>query len=331
MLCEASVFTCLAVLMEVPILSPEDTALVALVELLRSEGYQFTTVTPLTQARVNKRPGNEWASDLAGVFGWSRRFQPSLLPGQLFNLMSAADVLRPEVEGCRARIRVSSHGGQHFVHSAYPTLDENSVFFGPDSVRFVGAINRAFGSFRKPSMRVADIGCGAGPGGIAIASAASHAEVLMLDINPLALRYARVNAVANGVAAFAVHSDVLRNVDGSFDLIVSNPPYLIDAKSRAYRHGGGNLGEGLSLEILSQSISRLSPGGTLLLYTGSSIVAGLDRFSQAACDLLVGSKFDWSYEEIDPDVFGEELELPAYATADRIAAVVLTVTAGSPK
>jgi hypothetical protein len=31
------------------------------------------------------------------------------------------------------------------------------------------------------------------------------------------------------------------------------------------------------------------------------------------------------YEEIDPDVFGEELERPAYAHVDRIAAVGLTV------
>lgn len=246
--------------MEVPILSPEDMALLALVKLLRDEGYQFTTVTPLTQARVNKRPGNEWARDLVGVFGWSRRFHAGLLPGALLGLMGAAGVLHREAAGLRARIRVSSLGGQLFVHSAYPTLDENSVFFGPDTVRFVGAINRVLGTIKKTSMRVANIGCGAGPGAIAVASAARDAEVLMLDINALALRYARVNAAANGVAALAVNSDVLRDVGGSFNLIVSNPPYLIDAKARSYRHGGGHLGEGLSLEILRQSMSRLSPG-----------------------------------------------------------------------
>jgi hypothetical protein len=37
---------------------------------------------------------------------------------------------------------------------------------------------------------------------------------------------------------------------------------------------------------------------------------------------LYASRF--VYEEIDPDVFGEELDRPAYATADRIAAVGLT-------
>lgn len=35
--------------------------------------------------------------------------------------------------------------------------------------------------------------------------------------------------------------------------------------------------------------------------------------------------FQWPYEEIDPDIFGEELELPDYKTANRIAAVALTV------
>jgi hypothetical protein len=36
------------------------------------------------------------------------------------------------------------------------------------------------------------------------------------------------------------------------------------------------------------------------------------------------SDLRWSYEEIDPDVFGEELETATYSTVDRIAAVVLT-------
>ena len=195
-------------------MSPEDRALVALVDLLRDEGYQFTTVTPLTQARVNKRQGNEWARDLAGVFGWSRRFQPRLLPASLFNLMNAADVLETETDGFRARIRVSSLGGQLFVHSAYPTLAADSVFFGPDTVRFVGAVNHALGSKKKAVMRAADIGCGAGPGAIAIATEVPDAEVLMLDINDRALRYARVNALANHAAALALYSDVLRDVDG---------------------------------------------------------------------------------------------------------------------
>jgi hypothetical protein len=120
-------------------------------------------------------------------------------------------------------------------------------------------------------------------------------------------------------------SDVLAGVDGLFDLIVANPPYLIDPPARIYRHGGGALGEALSLRILRDSLPHLAPGGGLLLYTGSAIVGGDDLFGAAAGRVLAGSGLTWRYEELDPDVFGEELAVGAYAAADRIAAVLLTV------
>jgi hypothetical protein len=58
-------------------------------------------------------------------------------------------------------------------------------------------------------------------------------------------------------------------------------------------------------------------------------VGGIDRFKGACRELLEASNCSWSYDELDPDVFGEELEMPAYATVERIAAVVLTVSMGS--
>ena len=152
------------------------------------------------------------------------------------------------------------------------------------------------------------------------------ADVMLLDINATALRFARINAVANGVVARGVQSNILQNAHGSFDLIVSNPPYLIDEKERTYRHGGGLFGEGLALEILRQSMSRLAKDGMLLLYTGTAVVTGLDVFAAGCRDILGIGRMRWTYTEIDPDVFGEELETPAYADAERIAAVVLTVT-----
>ena len=60
-------------------------------------------------------------------------------------------------------------------------------------------------------------------------------------------------------------------VAGSFDLIISNPPYLVDPLARVYRHGGGELGSALSVEIAVQGVDRLAPGGRLLLYTGSGV------------------------------------------------------------
>jgi hypothetical protein len=48
------------------------------------------------------------------------------------------------------------------------------------------------------------------------------------------------------------------------------------------------------------------------------------REIESLCPLLHRYAREFSYEEIDPDVFGEELDRSAYAEADRIAVVGLT-------
>ena len=118
-------------------------------------------------------------------------------------------------------------------------------------------------------------------------------------------------------------SDVLHGVAGELDLIVANPPYMRDEAARAYRDGGGRFGEALSVRIVREALRRLAPGGTLLLYTGVAIVDGQDVFRAAIAELLTGSTHH--YEELDPDVFGEQLEQPGYEHVERIAAVGLTV------
>ncbi|WP_241671601.1 methyltransferase [Dankookia rubra] len=293
---------------------------------MRDAGYHFTTVTPNTHARVNVRPENAEAQCLADVFGWSRPFRPSLLPSPMLDIMEQGGVLVRDSRYCRSLVRVSTLDGELFFHSAFPTTDADSVFFGPDTYRFANAIRRALRERDRPVCRVVDIGCGAGPGGIVAAKVLPDAEVFMVDINEAALRLARVNVQLAGVTkAEARRSDLLTSLEGSFDLIVANPPYLVDPAQRAYRHGGGPLGADLSLAILDTALERLSLGGTLVLYTGAAVVNGEDPFRAAAADRLSRSGARWAYREMDPDVFGEELEAEAYRHADRIAAVVLTV------
>ncbi|MBK1660659.1 methyltransferase [Paracraurococcus ruber] len=311
-----------------PAFPPADAALLALAEAVRATGYRFTTVTPATQARVNARPEAAVARGLRDVFGWSRPFPEDLLPAGLFDLMRRAEVLAPAADGLwRSLVRLSTLQGALFLHSAHPTTAPDAVFFGPDTVRFADAIHQALAARQAPIRRAADIGCGAGPGGILVARAHPGAEVALLDINHAALRLARINAALAGTpGAVAMRSDLLAATTGAFDLIVSNPPYLLDPGRRAYRHGGGALGEGLSVAILDAALGRLAPGGTLVLYTGVAMVEGEDAFLAAAEGHLRGTRFAWDYREMDPDVFGEELEGGAYARADRIAAVVLTAT-----
>jgi SAM-dependent methyltransferase len=304
-------------------------ALARLGRLLRAAGYAFSTVTPATQVRVNAREGNDFAVGLAGVFGWSRPFRPEVVSAEILSAMRQANVLETEGALFRSSVRFSTLDDLLFVHSAFPSLAADAVFFGPDSVRFVQLIRRRLASFTQPLTRAVDIGCGAGPGAVAIARARPSASVSALDINESALRFASVNSDLNGVShVAAAHSDILRDIDGEFDLIVANPPYLIDPRRRAYRHGGGHYGEGLSLDILRQALPRLSDHGALVLYTGSAIRDGRDVFKTACLDILAEWDAEFSYEELDPDVFGEELETEAYGDVDRIAVVALTVNAG---
>lgn len=86
---------------------------------------------------------------------------------------------------------------------------------------------------------------------------------------------------------------------------------------------GGDLGRALSVKTGTQALQRLRSGGCLILYTGVVMVQGEDHFIRDMAPFLGDTGCTYTYEEIDPDVFGEELARPAYQGADRIAAVGL--------
>ena len=151
--------------------------------------------------------------------------------------------------------------------------------------------------------------------------------VTLTDINKSALELAKANEEArdargwSGLCEF-IQTSGLDNVPGDIDTIIANPPYIADPLRRAYRDGGGMHGAALSLDWARQAAERLQSGGALILYTGSAIVDGNDRFKPALLETL--SSFDVSYRELDPDVFGEELERPDYGAVERIAVVGVT-------
>jgi len=319
--------------MQEPLLDPE--ALVATGRWLAAQGYRFTTVSPATHARVNARAPGLQARSLRDVFGWSRPFAPGLLSADSMDSLQRRGLLAPAEDGLvRSRVRFSSVGELLFAHSAYPTLEADAVFFGPDTYRFVSLIEAELARQRLPAgARILDMGCGAGPGGIAAAQQAGalRPELVLADINAQALRHAAANAELAGVVRVELaQGDLFAAVDGQFDFVVSNPPYLNDSTQRTYRHGGGPWGGGLSERIVREGLPRLAPGGRLVLYTGAAMVDGTDPLLEALAPGLLAMGWPWTYRELDPDVFGEELEQPAYAGAERIAAVALVVQRPAP-
>lgn len=292
---------------------------------LQEMDYRFTTVTPASHERYLAKRGR--ARTLADIFGWNLPFAPQIMPDPLFELMQSADILTLGQHGWQSTLRWSTVDSLLLAHSGYPTKSDDAVFLGPDSYRFARTINSFLQRQDKLLRRVVDIGSGSGIGALLLARALPYAEVLALDINPKALHLSAINAqLAKAYNVQCRYSNQLHDVAGDFDLVVANPPYMLDPLARQYRHGGGNNGDGLSREIVTSSYDRLNPGGTLLLYTGVAIVGGQDPFYAWLKEQLRDMHCHWQYEEIDPDVFGEELLTNTYQHVDRIAVVQLTLT-----
>jgi methylase of polypeptide subunit release factors len=308
------------------LLTPAQSALLQLGRVLQRDGYDFVTISTPSHRRVNARSGNEQATDLRGVFGWSRPFSATLLSQEYMRLMREAGILDASEGQLRSALRASTLDGQLYFHSAFPTRARDAVFFGPDTYRYARVIRTALKE--QPSgqiQRAVDIGCGAGPGAVTLSMLLPHAEVWGVDINPKALELAEVNvALAGAGNVHCGYSDLLAGVDGEFDLIVANPPFMADASERIYCSGGGQLGEGLSVDIVDCALTRLAPGGRLLMYTCVAINGGNDPFRDRIGGMLNAAGLIWDYHELDPDVFGGELGSEKYQHTDRIAAVVLS-------
>lgn len=318
--------------------------LVQLLTILGEQGYRFTTVTPLSHHRfLTKNCAH--AKNLQDIFGWSMPFEMSILSPSLQRIIIEAELAQP-INGERdahdlqhshwkSAARVSSLGNDLLLHSAFPTSSADAVFFGPDTYRFARFIRQTLHHPHVPSqhnsgrpLRVLDIGCGSGAGALTVARSLRGRDfnLTLNDINPVALKYAQANMAAAELNANFLLGDVFTTDHGLFDLIISNPPYMKDSAGRAYRDGGDRLGLDFSLRLAQHCVRHLAPGGQLILYSGVAMTTQTDPFLDELTPLLTKTDCKWSYAEIDPDVFGEELEQPAYAAAHRIAAVGLVVT-----
>jgi hypothetical protein len=302
-------------------------ALLSLLEGLGEAGYRFTAVTPETHRRVLERAPGRIARDLRDVFGWSLPFEDGLLPPPIGEALDRGGMVSNEGRLWRSRVRVASAGDRLFLHSAYPTEEADSVFFGPDSYRYVRFLAAELPGL-GPVRRLVDVGAGSGVGAVMAARLLPGAGLTATDINPVALRFAQINARHAGVALETVEASGLDGVEGSIDLVIANPPFVADPAKRLYRDGGGMRGGQLSLDWALAAARRIEPGGTILLYTGSAIVEGRDALREALAERLPALACSLRYSEIDPDIFGELLDRPGYEDVERVAAVGAVIAKG---
>ena len=80
-------------------------------------------------------------------------------------------------------------------------------------------------NFNKP-VNIIDLGCGSGVIGITLAKELPNSSVTCLDISNDAIELTKKNADLLNVNISTMKGDMLSNVEGKFDIIVSNPPYI---------------------------------------------------------------------------------------------------------
>lgn len=296
-----------------------------LLRMLDGLDYAFLAPTPASHARVLERNGREVGDSLMDLLGWSLPCRSDKLPGAVLRALEQAGFLERRDDGLVAsRIRVSRVFGNLFIHSRFPTVEQDAVFLGPDSHRFGDYILRNIDGLADGA-RVLDYGAGAGVGGITAATHLPGAHLTLADINPAALALAGTNAAHAGIDFEVAQVHAPGDLARGFDLVVMHPPFMIDQERRAYRDGGDLFGGRVSLDWALGGIALLAPGGRLVMHTGVSIVEGRDVVHDALAAELPGEDYALDYRLLDPDIFGDELSSEAYAGVDRIAAVGLRI------
>lgn len=131
----------------------------------------------------------------------------------------------------------------------------------------------------KRGEKVLEIGCGSGIVSLHLASAG--AEVVCCDIDPKAVACAKHNAERNGIPVSVLESDLFSEVEGVFDTVVFNLPYLpVDEDGpMANAWSGGPTGLGPLGRLLDELPDRLRPGGSLVVVVSS--MTDMDSFHAA--------------------------------------------------
>lgn len=170
---------------------------------------------------------------------------------------------------------------------------------------------------RRPVRRVLDLCTGSGCLAVLAARAFPRASVEASDLSRAALAVAKKNVTRHGLEQRIrlVQSDLFNALQGRYDLIVTNPPYVREASMRRlpaeFRHeppsalSGGRDGLDIVHRILGQAGERLTPGGVLVCEVGDR-----QRALERACPQV---PFVWP----QPEVFVLEPSRTAVASGTR--------------
>ena len=173
--------------------------------------------------------------------------------------------------------------------------DKRAMIPRPETEELVELLLQS--TIRHPPSNILDVGTGSGVIALSLAAKFPKAQIHAVDVSEEALALARENAERLNLSG-RVHfleSNLLRNIDGAFDLVVANLPYISlqdrHLLSREVLHDpevalfGGAHGDELIRELIEQAPPHLRLGGLLALE------AGIGQ-AEALSDVLTQKKYD---------------------------------------
>ena len=206
------------------------------------------------------------------------------LPGLVQPLL-AAEILRPSTSSGHISALVdlrpyATDDGDFWVAADLtPNLDTQVRPIRPDHVLGVSAASSSLAqlTLRRPVGRALDLGTGCGVQSLHLAR---HADtVVATDLNPRALDLARITFALNQITVDLRPGNLYQPVAGErFDLIATNPPYVMAPPSAArltYREGGAT-GDGLVERVVVDGAAHLADGGVLQVLGSWAHVRGQD-------------------------------------------------------
>lgn len=143
---------------------------------------------------------------------------------------------------------------------------------------------------------VLDLCTGSGCIGISLASLTQCRSMCLADLSAEALEVAKENAKRNHVTVSFIQGNMFENISASFDVIVSNPPYIVRAELdelmpevREYEPrmalDGDEDGLYFYRNIIAQSVNHLNKGGWLYFEIGCGQ-------GKSVCELMEEAGFD---------------------------------------
>ena len=185
----------------------------------------------------------------------------------------------------------------------------------PETEHVIETVLARVGRAPSPAaLRIVDVGTGSGCIALALAKEFPSAQIHATDISPAALEIARANAARHQLAArIQFHeTDLLQGLErGSFDFVVSNPPYVgeseadhvqLEVRKHEPRNAvfAGETGLEVIERLIPQAGESLKPGGWLVMEISGTI-------AERVRELLAS----WNEVEITNDLQG----IPRVASA----------------